>query len=101
MAERIDLTTPYQADPRTASQFQVSRLDLNWGAAMVVVEVRDDETEITRQFTYEGAIATAMMAALNKANLATKSLRKRVLEQLVIEKLQSASTKKRIRGGSV
>lgn len=83
MAEQIDLTTPYDPTPVTAAKFLIARLDLNWRAASIVIEVFDSTSGLSRTFTYEGATATSLMVSLNKANLSTKSLQKRVLEQLV------------------
>lgn len=86
MAERIDLTTAYPPPPAQTSQLHVMRLDLNWGAASIVIELRDSATGITHPpITYEGAIATTLMLALNVANLSTKSLHKRVLERLIAD----------------
>ena len=85
MAEQIDLTAPYDPTPVTASKFVIARLDLNWRGASIVIEVYDSVSGLSRTFTYEGATATNLMVALNKANLSTKSLQKRVLEQLIAD----------------
>ncbi len=42
-------------------------------------------TGIESTFQYDGATATSLMVALNKANLSTSSLHKRVLQQLVAD----------------
>ena len=87
MAEQINLTSAYQPDPRTASQFQIARIDLNWRAASIVIEVFDSSSGLSRAFVYDGDTATTLMVALNKANLSTKSLQKRVLEKLAADGL--------------
>jgi hypothetical protein len=83
MAERIDLTTPFQPDPRQSSQFYIARLDLNWEQQHIGIHLADPVTGIRRSFGYEGETAQTMMTQLNKANLSTNSLHKRVIEQLI------------------
>lgn len=93
MAERIDLTTPDQARPGTP-KYKVAGLWLDWeGRNFYVVLVGDNDNR--RQETYrddqdemgdplEGStIATDRMRALNRANLSTKSLHKRIMEMLI------------------
>ena len=96
MAERIDLTDPDQSRPGTPV-YQVAGLWLDWaGRYFYVLLVGDDGLE--RQETYrdgqdamgnelpegEGStIATDRMRLLNKANLSTKSLHKRIMEMLI------------------
>lgn len=84
--ERIDLAAPYQPDPRTASDFRVARLDLNRRAQSVVVELVSADGAISYPpIVYDGAEAVALITALNKANLALKSLNTRILEKLVAD----------------
>ncbi len=83
MAEQVNLTNPYQPDPRATSTFQVSRLDLNWEGAEISIYLIDPVSKIRRAFRYEGQTALNLMIALNKANLSIKSLHRRVIEQLI------------------
>lgn len=91
MAERIDLQTPYQPDPRQATSFTVWRLDLNWRDAVVGIYLKDDSTGVIRTFSYTGQEATNLMVALNKMNLTIKSLHRRVIEKLINDELLSGT----------
>jgi hypothetical protein len=75
--ELITLTTP---EPSTIS-YKVSQLHFDWPGALIVIGLVGDDASI-KTHTYTGAVATTLMVALNKANLSTKSLQKRVIEQL-------------------
>lgn len=83
MSERIYLSEPYQPQQLAALSFEICRLDLNWGAQSILVELFDPDTNIRRKFCYEGQTAINLMKALNKANLSTKSLHRRVIEKLI------------------
>lgn len=85
MAEQIDLTQPYQPDPRQATAFTVERIDLNWGAQSIGIEIEDAASGVRRVIHYEGETAVQLMIGLNKANLSTKSLHRRVLERLLAD----------------
>lgn len=74
--ETLTLTTPL-----TSSAVVVERLILDWtGAAIYVVLRAPDGRRL--EYSYLGASATALMTALNKANLSVKSLHRRIVEQL-------------------
>lgn len=83
MAELLTLTTPLVLDPRALSAVQVESLLLNWKDKRIVVIVGDGETQ--RQFEYTGTVAVTMMTLLNKANLTSNSLHKRVINQLITD----------------
>ena len=95
MAERIDLTAPDKTHPGTPN-YRVGGLWLDWdGRNFYVVLIGDNGVE--RQETYrdgedemgndlEGStIATDRMKALNRSNLSTKSLQKRIMEMLIAD----------------
>lgn len=84
--EKIDLTTPeqYPLPTKTVAAWQVTELHLQWRGAHIGIVLEGPEGE-RREIHYNGQIATSLMVALNKANLATKSLHKRILEYLVTD----------------
>jgi hypothetical protein len=79
--EQINLTSPVVADPAQATTFRVAALWLNWDGAEIVVHVTDGT--VRKVFRYTGSTATALMTALNKANLTSNSLHKRIINQLI------------------
>jgi hypothetical protein len=83
MAELLTLTTP-EVTTITVTDWRVIGLSLQWEQALILVQVRGSNGE-RREFRYEGAVATTMMTALNKADLPTKSLIRRILERLVAD----------------
>jgi hypothetical protein len=80
MAELITLTTPVPA----LATYTVVELHLNWPAESLSIGLRGSNGEMTFH-SYSGAEATALMRALNKANLSTSSLQKRAIQQLVAD----------------
>lgn len=54
------------------------------GAGLVAVQLRSDLNE-PLYHTYTGAVATTLIKQLNVANLATKSLHKRIIERLTAD----------------
>lgn len=71
--------------------YQVQELVLNWAAASIRIMVRDPLGNLLR-FGYDGTQATNMMTVLNKADLTSNSLHKRVLNQLVSDGKLPAGT---------
>jgi hypothetical protein len=51
-----------------------------------------DQTGHARQVSYEGPDALTLMKALNKANLSTQSLHRRILERLALDGLLPPGT---------
>ena len=82
MSEQIDLSVPV-AQP-TIANYIVSSLNLDWDNARIVINLRDNTGQIST-FAYTGATATALMVALNKANLTSNSLQKRIFTQLIAD----------------
>ncbi len=84
MAEQIALTAPFKVDPREATLFQVEAILLNWKDKIIVIHLGDGNVQkvVVYKDTSADPVATTLMVALNKANLSTKSLQKRILERL-------------------
>jgi len=78
VAEIITLTSPVPS----ITNYRVAELRLNWAAGHIHVGLLGPNNE-TATCEYSGAAATALMTALNKANLTSNSLHRRVLSQLV------------------
>lgn len=64
--------------------YKVNELHLNWGAASIQIGLIGTNGE-AKHHNYSGTTATVFMTALNKANLSTTSLHKRILERLVTD----------------
>lgn len=89
MAEQLDLTVPIVPASRTT--YSVQALMLNWLQAVIQATLLgSDGTFVV--IGWEGAAATTLMIALNKANLSTISLQKRVLQQAVTDAKLPAGT---------
>ena len=93
MAEQVDLTAADQAQPGTTT-YRVADLYFDWDGGFFYVNLVGENGE-QRQETYrdgqdaqgspdqESTIASDRMKILNKADLSTKSLHKRVMEMLI------------------
>lgn len=57
---------------------------MDWDGALIQILLKDNNGA-QLNFSYNGVTATAMMVLLNKANLTSNSLHKRILNQLVSE----------------
>lgn len=80
--EQIDLTTPI-----TVNNYKIARLDLNMRGQRIEVILYDPSTGRDVSFTYTGAVAVTMITQLNKANLSTLSLQRRIFERLIADGL--------------
>lgn len=89
MAEQLDLTVPIVPPSRTT--YTVQGLNLNWMQAVIQATLLGSDGVLV-VIGWEGATATTLMTALNKANLATTSLQKRVLQQAVTDGKLTAGT---------
>lgn len=83
--ERITLSTP-RPQPAQVVGYTISAIHLNWEpTAQIVIRLRaTDGTQ--HDEVYEGATATTMMQALNRANLTTRSLVQRAFDRLIADK---------------
>ncbi len=88
-AEKAELTTPI-VSPSTTS-YEISRIILDVRGSMVFIELH---SSIGTPYvaTYRGPVAKAMMRALNKADLSTKSLKRRIFERLIADGKLPAAT---------
>lgn len=82
--ETLILTSPEVIPQIVTTDYRVSSLLLDTERARIVILLRGTNGE-RKQCEYEGADATTLMTALNKTNLATKSLHRRILERLVAD----------------
>jgi len=84
--EQVDLTTPeiWPAPPPATSLWKVDGLFLNWSGQRIIVTLMGQNGE-KKHVEYEGQMAITFMVALNKANLSTKSLQRRILERLMAD----------------
>jgi len=89
MAEQLDLTAPIVPPSRTT--YTVQALSLNWPQAVIQATLLGSDG-VLLVVGWEGAAATTLMVALNKANLSTSSLQKRVLQQAVTDGKLPAGT---------
>ena len=91
MPETFVLATPEVTPPATTTGYQVVFLSLNWESPEIVIRLRGTNGEL-RAFVYGGRgplvsqedrdAARTMIVALNKANLSTASLHRRILQRL-------------------
>lgn len=82
MAEQIDLTAPVTQP--SILNYIVSCLSLDWSNARITITLQDN-TGASIVLSYTGATATALMVALNKANLTANSMQKRIFTQLIAD----------------
>lgn len=82
MPELLTLTAPLV--PPSVTDYRVTGLSLNFGGQKITIQLTGTNGE-TLQHSIVGSTAIDLMVALNKANLATKSLQRRVLERLVAD----------------
>jgi hypothetical protein len=87
MAEQINLATPDQSVVGT-SDYHVILLTLAFegseGIPYIFIQLRGSNG-LTRSFRYDGTTALNLMIALNKTDLSTKSLQRRILERLIAD----------------
>lgn len=86
MAETLVLTVPEVVPQITTTDYHVILLRLDIEAKQVSVHVRGSNGE-RKEFRYENQAAVDLITALNKANLTTKSLQRRILEKLAVDGL--------------
>lgn len=86
--ETITLAAPEVQPQVVTTDYRVSRLTLDVDNSLIIVLLKGTNGEHP-EFRYTGAEATALIVALNKANLnpATggKSLQRRILEKLITD----------------
>ena len=83
--EKVMLTTPVPA----ATEYQIVGITLRWAAndrCSISVTLNPNAGE-SISHSYSGAPACVMLRALNKADLSTVSLQRRILNQLITDKV--------------
>jgi hypothetical protein len=83
MAETLILTTP-----QSVTDYKIVILKLDWNQKSIVIVLEDTQGDKLKK-SYSGAEAEALIIALNKANLSTLSLQKRILQRLVTDGLMA------------
>ena len=83
MAEQLDLASPAQSAPGTVI-WKPILVHLNWEQKTIKIGFRGDNGEYT-SIGYEDTEAINLMIALNKADLSTKSLHRRIMEKVVAD----------------
>jgi len=82
--EQLDLSAPDQVKAGT-SVYTVSRLTLDWENGYIYISLLGSNGE-TKTVTYErDAGGPALMKTLNKVDLSTKSLHRRIMEKMVAD----------------
>lgn len=84
MAEQVDLTAVDQATPGT-STYRVDRLDLFWGDKTITIGLIGSNGERKTVYYHEADGAEALIVALNKVDLSTNSLQRRIMERLLAD----------------
>lgn len=77
--------------PVTVTGYRVLRLILDWGLKLIEVKLRHPLGHEVNA-SYEGTEAEALMIGLNKADLSTNSLHRRILQRLMTDgKIENGS----------
>ncbi len=82
--ERVDLSAPDQATIGTLT-YTIARLVLDREHGRIVIVLVGDNNEKKEIVFGDVDNARAMMRALNKADLSTKSLQRRIMERLIAD----------------
>lgn len=83
MAEQLTVTIPPVA--AVSKDYRVTRLELDWDQPRIGIKLLGPDGEIGH--AYQGPTALALLVALNKANLSTQSLHRRILTRLVADEV--------------
>ena len=91
--EQVDLTSPFDPDTRTTSIFTVKELHLFRGDTdeNALIQIGLEGNDIKASFTIDGTDAATLMKTLNKADLTTNTLNKRVLNYLISQGIISGT----------
>lgn len=82
--ERLTLTSPLP-QPAQVTGYTISKLCLTVEPTPQVQAVLRATDGVQHDEVYEGATATTMILALNKANLSTRSLNQRIFDRLIAD----------------
>ncbi len=81
MPEALTLTTPITRSVPDTTTYRVRRIVFGFDENFLHISLRDNNA-VETHYRYDGPDAVALMRALNKTNLSTKSLHRRILERL-------------------
>lgn len=84
MAEEVTLATPEVRPEIRTTAYRVRALFLDWEGSRIVVHLRGTNGEL-REVAYTAETAATLMRALNRADLSTASLQRRILSRLVAD----------------
>lgn len=82
--EETELISPLIVDPRFTTLLRVHSMLLDYTGKQIVIVVGDGGL-IRRTFSYWGDEAISLMNTLNKANLSTNSLHRRIMNKLIAD----------------
>ena len=82
-AEQVNLTVPITKP--AINSYKIDSIVLNVTGATITITLIDPVSGEKPVFSYYGATATALMNVLNKTDLSTKSLQKRIFEKLIAD----------------
>lgn len=93
MAERIDLTTPIPSAARWFVQSLTVRRGMTASGGVITPNPSDSQITVgllaengqVKVWDWTGAPADTLIIALNKANLSTTTLNKRILDKLIAD----------------
>lgn len=80
--EQLTLSAPLPVP--SISLYSIDRVVFDWERALVMIAVRSN-TGLAIELAYTGPTALTMMTALNTMNLSVKSLKRRILERLILD----------------
>ena len=80
--ELFTLTTPEVPPSNTA--YHIARLVLDWDYLHIEISLRGVNGEV-KVVAYDGDVARTLVAALNKVNLSTRSLKQRIFDRLIAD----------------
>lgn len=76
--ETLSITSP----PPQQTTWRVNEVYFNWDAQSIQIGLKGTNGE-AKHHTYSGTTAQSLLVALNKANLSTTSLHRRIIDRLV------------------
>lgn len=88
MAEQLNLTTPIT--PPALTHYRVVYLELDWELPRITIGLRGPNGEDKRHSYIDGTALT-LMNQLNKLDLSTQSLHRRILARLIADGVLSGS----------
>ena len=86
MPEKWTLKRPIHPLP-PSSEYTLTSIRLQWHPSAEVTITWTDDQKVNYEHTYRGPIAAQLLSVLPKANLSSKSLIKRIFEQLAADRV--------------